>query len=88
MHTHGCLLAIILPPLPPSRLPFDQNQALTSFKTPPSPHRIFDFQDSLDKLMHFLPHSCQILSPSETGYIVFAHRLPNIITLLTLIATL
>ena len=31
--------------------------------------------------------SCQILSPSETGFIVSAHRLPNI-TLLTLIATL
>ena len=32
-------------------------------------------------------HSCQILSPSETGFIVSAHRLTNI-TLLTLIATL
>ena len=32
-------------------------------------------------------HRCQILSPSETGFIVSAHRLPNI-TLLTLIATL
>ena len=32
-------------------------------------------------------HSCQILSPSETGFIVSAHRLANI-TLLTLIATL
>ena len=32
-------------------------------------------------------HSCQILSPSETGFIFSAHRLPNI-TLLTLIATL
>ena len=32
-------------------------------------------------------HSCQILSPSETGFIVSVHRLTNI-TLLTLIATL
>ena len=32
-------------------------------------------------------YSCQILSPSETGFIVSAHRLTNI-TLLTLIATL
>ena len=32
-------------------------------------------------------HSCQILSPSETGFIVSAHRLTTI-TLLTLIATL
>ena len=32
-------------------------------------------------------HNCQILSPSETGVIVSAQRLPNI-TLLTLVATL
>ena len=32
-------------------------------------------------------HSCQFLSPSDTGFIVSAHRLTNI-TLLTLIATL
>ena len=32
-------------------------------------------------------HRCQILSPSETGFIVSAHRLTKII-LLTLIATL
>ena len=32
-----------------------RNQAPTSFKTPPSPHRLFDLQDSHDKLMHFLP---------------------------------
>ena len=31
------------------------NQAPTSFKTPPSPHRIFDLKDSLDKRIHFLP---------------------------------
>ena len=36
-------------------LAFDQNQAPTSCITPPPPHRIFDLQDSLDKLMHFLP---------------------------------
>ena len=76
------------PTLPP--LPFDPNQAPTASKTPPSPHRLFDLQDSLDKLttskcISF--HSCLILSPSETGFIVSAHRLTNI-TLLTLIATL
>ena len=32
-------------------------------------------------------HSCHFLSPSETCCIVSAHRLPNIITLLTLKAT-
>ena len=37
------------PPPPP---PLDQTQAPT---TPPYPHRLFDLQDSLDKLMHFLP---------------------------------
>ena len=67
-------------------LAFDQNQAPTSFKTPPPPHRLFNLQDSLDKRMHSF-HSCQILPPSETGCIVSAHRLINI-TLLTLIATL
>ena len=44
---------IIRPSRP--RPPLDQNQAPTSFKTPPSPHRLLDLQDSLDKLMHFLP---------------------------------
>ena len=36
-----------VPPLPPppSPLPLDQNQAPTSFKTPPSPHRLFDLQE-------------------------------------------
>ena len=60
-----------------------------SLKTPPSRHQLFDLQDSLDKLMQILPHSCQILSPSKTGlnFIVSAHRLINI-TLLTLMATL
>ena len=58
----------------------------TSLKTPPSPHRMFDLQDSLDKRMHFLPQLSDF-APSETGFIVSAHRLPNI-TLLTLIATL
>ena len=86
MHTHGCLLAIILPPLPPSRLPFDQNQALTSFKTPPSPHRIFDFQDSLDKLMHSLPQLSDFV-PFRNGLYSFRAQTANI-TLLTLIATL
>ena len=40
-----------------------------------------------DLLQLRMVHTCQILSPSETGFIVSAHRLPNI-TLLTLIATL
>ena len=72
------------PPRPPSSL--DQTQAPTSVKTPPSPHRLFDLQYSHDELMNSF-HGCQILSPSETGFIGSAHRLPNI-TLLTLIATL
>ena len=32
--------------------------------------------------------SCQILSPSETGFIVSAHRLTNITLLTLMIATL
>ena len=76
---------IARPSPPPTPLAFDQNQAPTSFKTSPSPHRSFELQDSLDKRYISL-HSCQNLSPSETGFIVSAHRLTNI-TLLTLIAT-
>ena len=62
------------------------NQAPTSLKTPPSPHRIFDLQDSLDKLMHFLPQLSDFV-PLRNRFIVSAHRPPNI-TLLTLVATL
>ena len=51
-----------------------------------APHRLFDLQDSLDELMHFPPQLSDFV-PSETGFIVSAHRLPNT-TLLTLIATL
>ena len=58
----------------------------TSLKTPPSPHRLHDLQDTLlNWCISF--HSCQILSPSKTSVIVSAHGLTNI-TLLTLIATL
>ena len=42
---------------------------------------------SMQQYIIYSLHSCQILSPSETGFIVSAHRLTNI-TLLTLIATL
>ena len=59
-----------LPPLPPSRPPFDQNQAPTSLKTPPSPHRIFDLQDSLDDLMHFLPQLSDFV-PLRNGFYSF-----------------
>ena len=73
-----------LPSLRLSCLSFDRIQAPTSFKTPPSPHWLFDLQYSLEtKCISF--HSCQILSPSETEFIVSAHRRPTI-TLLTLIA--
>ena len=32
------------------------------YKTPPSPHRLFDLQDTLDKLMHFLPQLSDFVS--------------------------
>ena len=32
-----------------------QTHAPTPFQAPPSPHRLFDLQDSLDKLIHFVP---------------------------------
>ena len=67
-------------------LPLDQTRAPTSLKPSPSPHRLFDMQNVLDKLI-FSFHSCHILSPSKTGSVVSAHRLSNT-TLLTLIASL
>ena len=55
----GCIVSTHILSCParpsPPPLPFDQNQLPTSFKTPPSPHRLFDSQDLLDKRMHFLP---------------------------------
>ena len=45
---------------------FDKNQAPTSFKTPPSPHQLFDLQDSCDILMHFLPQQSDIV-PLRNG---------------------
>ena len=57
------------PPLPPP-LPFDQNQAPTSLKTPPSRHRLFDLQDSLDKRMHFLPQLSDF-APLRNGFYSF-----------------
>ena len=55
------------PPLPPH---FDKNRAPTSFKTPPSPRRLFDVQDSLDKLMHFLPQ-LSVFFPLRSGLYSF-----------------
>ena len=51
-------------------LPFDQNQPPTSFKTPPSPHWLFDLQDSLDKLMHFVPQLSDFV-PLKNGFYSF-----------------
>ena len=34
---------------------------------PPSPHRLFDLQDSLDKLMHFLPQLSDFV-PLKNGF--------------------
>ena len=56
--------------IPPSRHPFDQNQAPTSLKTPPLPHRLFDLQDSLDKLMLFLPQLSDFV-PIRNGFYSF-----------------
>ena len=49
----GCSMGYT--PSPPPAPLLIKNQAPTSLKTPPSPHRLFDLQYSLDKLMHFLP---------------------------------
>ena len=67
-HTKAETKKKLLTEYPPKRmviiypLPLDQNQAPTSFKTPPSPHRLFDLQDSLDKRMHFLSQLSDFVS--------------------------
>ena len=43
-------------------------QAPTSFKTPPSPHRLFDLQDSLHKLVHVLPQLLYFVPFSNVFY--------------------
>ena len=45
----------ITPSPPPPLTPLVQTHSTTSLKTPPSPHRLYDLQDTLDKQMHFLP---------------------------------
>ena len=58
----------IFSPFPPSRPPFDQNQAPTSLKTPSSPQRLYDLQGSLDnKLLHFLPQLSDFV-PLRNGF--------------------
>ena len=53
--THTCIHIELPRPSCPSPARLDQTQAPTSKKTPPSPHRLFYLQNSIDKLMHFLP---------------------------------
>ena len=64
---------------------FVQTQAPTPLKSPPSPHRLYDLQDTLDKLMHFLPQLSDFV-PLTNRFCSF--RAHTNITLLTLIATL
>ena len=59
------------PPPPPPPLPLDQTQAPTSLKTPPSPHELFDLQDSLDILMHFLPQLAVRFCPPRKRVLKF-----------------
>ena len=41
-----------------------------ALKTPPSPHGLFDLQDSLDKLKHFLPQLSDFV-PLKNGFYGF-----------------
>ena len=58
------------PSPPPTPLPLVQTQALTPLKTPPSPHRLYDLQDTLDKLMHFLSQLSDFV-PLKNGFYSF-----------------
>ena len=77
------------PPLPPPL----QSRSLLIKTRPPRPSKLrpalTGYSTYRIQLIngYISLHSCQILPPSETGFIVSAHRLTNI-TLLTLIATL
>ena len=55
---------------PPPPLPLVQTQASTPLKTPPSPHRLYDLQDTLDKLMPFLPQLSDFI-PLKNGFYSF-----------------
>ena len=59
------------PAAPPPPFPLDQTQAPTSLKTSPSPHRLFDLQDSLDKLMHFPPQLAVRFCPPQKRVLWF-----------------
>ena len=69
--THKLTCPTRLLPPPPAQLALDQNQAPTSFKTPPSPHRLFDLQDSLDKRIHFPPQLSEFV-PLRNGFYSFS----------------
>ena len=58
------------PARPVPRPPLDQTQAPKSLKPPPSPHRLFDLQDSLDQLIHFLPQLSDFV-PLRNGFYSF-----------------
>ena len=42
--------------------------APTPFNTPPSPHRLYDLQDTLDKLVHFLPQLSHLIYGIESRH--------------------
>ena len=70
-YIHAQIAPFPPPLLPPNPLAFDQNQAPTSFKTPPHPpHRLFDLQDSLDKRIHF-PSQLSDFAPLRNGFYSF-----------------
>ena len=57
------------PPRPPA--PSCSNQAPHAVKmSPPSPGRLYDLQDALDKLMHFLPQLSEFV-PLKNGFYSF-----------------
>ena len=58
--------------------PWNYNVACTGvnrvmLKTPPSPHRLYDLQDSLDKLMHFLPQLSDFVPLKNRFFSLRAH---------------
>ena len=54
----------------PRPSPLVQTQAPTPLKAPPSPHRLYDLQDTRDKLVHFLPQLSDFV-PLKNGVYSF-----------------
>ena len=69
-HRLSCLRSPAPPPPSPAALPLVQTLAPTRFRSPPSPHRLHDLLDILDKRVYFLPQLSDFV-PLKNGFYSF-----------------